>query len=229
MDYLTVKEINEIDRLASKKYGIPSIILMENAGRAVAEETIKTLKRQIPRYRRDTKTQKIAIFCGSGKNGGDGFVSARYLFNHGYMIEVYLLKNPTKISGDSLTNFTILKKIGIKTKLVSVNIFSNLSHELKSVDCIIDALFGTGLKGKIEGLPAQLIKLINQTKKSIISIDIPSGLDADTGFSFGECIKATVTVTMGYPKKGFPNPQAKKFLAKLIIADIGYPKQLKGR
>lgn len=235
MYYLTVKEINKIDRLASEKYGIPSIILMENAGRAVAEETIKTLKRKKyappakANWRRAGKTQKVAIFCGSGKNGGDGFVSARYLFNHGYKIKVYLLKNPTLISGDPLTNFTILKKMGVKTKIVSVNTLSNLSNELRSADCIIDAIFGTGLKGKIEGISAEVIKLVNQTKKPIISVDIPSGLDADNGFSLGECAKAKVTVTMGYLKKGFLNPQAKKFIGKLVVANIGYPKQLKGR
>lgn len=232
MDYLTVKEINEIDCLASKKYGLPPLILMENAGRSVAEQTIKTLKRKTSappakaNWRRAGKTQKIAIFCGGGKNGGDGFVAARYLFNYGYKIKVYLLKKPTEISGDPLTNFSILKKMGIKTKIVSVNLLSNLSKELHSADCIIDAVFGTGLKGKIEGLPTQLIKLINQTKKPIISIDVPSGLDADTGLPLGNCIKAKITVTMGYPKKGFLNPETKKFLGKLVIADIGYPRKI---
>jgi len=221
MDYLTVKEIRHLDRLASEKYGIPSIILMENAVRAVAEETIKTLKRK-----KIAKTPKVAVICGGGNNGGDGFVSARYLFNYGYETKVYLLKNPTEISGDALTNFTILKKIGIKTKLISSNIFSNLSYELRSVDSIIDAILGTGVKGEIEGVYAEIIKLINQTNKPVISVDIPSGLDADTGYPLNECIKAKITVTMGYPKKGFLNPIAKRFLGKLVIADIGYPRRI---
>ncbi len=226
MQYLTVKKINRIDRLASEKYGIPSIILMENAGRSVAEETIKTLKRKKP-----AKTQKIAVLCGSGKNGGDGFVAARYLYNYGYQVKVYLLKNPNNISGDTLTNYTILKKIGVETKLISPSKLNSLSSELKKANCIIDAIFGTGIKGKVTGLPAQIIKMVNQTKKVItskpvISVDLPSGLDGDTGFPLGKCVKTTVTVTMGYPKKGFLNPEAKKYLGKLIIADIGYPRNI---
>lgn len=226
MQYLTVEEINKIDRLASEKYGIPSIILMENAGRSVAEETIKTLKRK-----KSAKTQKIAVLCGSGKNGGDGFVAARYLYNYGYQVKVYLLKNPNNISGDTLTNYTILKKIGVETKLISPSKLNSLSSELKKANCIIDAIFGTGIKGKVAGLPAQIIKMVNQTKevitsKPVISVDLPSGLDGDTGFPLGECVKTTVTVTMGYPKKGFLNPEAKKYLGNLIIADIGYPRKI---
>jgi len=239
--YLTVKEINKVDHLASEKYGIPSLILMENAGRSVALETIKFLRL----LNHSITNSLIAVFCGGGKNGGDGFVSARYLYNYGYKIKVYLLKNPAQISGDILTNFTILKKIRIKTKIVSPNILPNLSLELKSANCIIDAIFGTGAKGKIENIYAQVIRLINQTNKPIISVDIPSGLDANTGFPLpctravqglgeprkdfslrGECIKARVTVTMGYPKKGFLNPEAKKFLGKVVVADIGYPRDI---
>lgn len=241
MDYLSVKKNRALDRKATEKYGIPSLILMENAGRIVAEETIKFLQSltHLPAH------PLIAIFCGGGNNGGDGFVAARYLLNKGHRIKVYLLKSPTEISGDALTNFTILKKIGAKIKLVSSNILSSLSSELKLVDCIVDAILGTGLKSKIKGIYPRVIKLINQTNKPIIAVDIPSGLDGDTGFPLprtvpvrglgeprkdfylrGECIKAKVTITMGYPKKGFLNPQAKKFLGKVVVADIGYPKHL---
>ncbi len=260
MRYLTVKEVNKLDRLASEKYGIPSIILMENAGRAVAEAAIKLVtsyKLQVTRRIKNKlvtgnlkpATAKIAVICGGGKNGGDGFVSARYLLNQGYITTVYLLRNYADISGDSLTNFTILKKIGGKTELVTQNNFPDLSDKLKKTTCIIDAIFGTGLKGKIEGIPARVINLINQTGKPVVSVDLPSGLDAKTGLPLPgkktvqglnptfkddflpehECIKAKVTVTMGYPKKGFLNPRAKKFIGKLVIADIGYPKQLRGR
>lgn len=227
MQYLTVEEINRIDRLASEKYGIPSIVLMENAGRSVAEETVKL----IANCRLQIANCKIAVLCGSGKNGGDGFVAARYLYNYGYQVKVYLLKNPNNISGDTLTNYTILKKIGVETKLISPGKLNSLSSELKKANCIIDAIFGTGIKGKVTGLPAQIIKMVNQTKeiitsKPVISVDLPSGLDGDTGFPSGKCVKTTVTVTMGYPKKGFLNPKAKKYLGKLIIADIGYPRNI---
>ncbi len=220
MNYLSVKKIRALDRKATEKYGIPSLVLMENAGRAVAEVTLKLLNR-LPVH------PLIAIFCGGGNNGGDGFVTARYLLNKGCRIRVYLLKNPTEISGDALTNLKILQNLQVKIKILTSNLLKKLSQELQLVNIVIDAILGTGIKGNISDTYSKVIRIINQSNKPVIAVDIPSGLDGDTGLFLGDCIQAKITVTMGYPKKGFLNPEAKKFLGKVVVADIGYP--FKGR
>lgn len=238
MRHLSVKEICHLDRLASKKYGIPSLILMENAGRTVAEETLKLLNRL-------TAHPLVAIFCGGGNNGGDGFVAARYLLNKGANIRLCLLKKPTEISPDASTNLNILKHLRLRPKIIFDRNLKFLSKELRSADIIIDAIFGTGLKSEVTGIHAKVIEMINQSNKPVISVDIPSGLDADTGLPLpctalvqglgeprkdfsarGKCIKAKITVTMGYPKRGFLNPKAKKFIGKVVVADIGYPRRI---
>lgn len=209
MKLVSAKQMRNIDAISINKYKIPGIILMENAGRVIADITQKELKNK----------KRCIVFCGSGNNGGDGLVAARYLFNRGYKTEIVLVKNANKYKGDPKTNFEIIKKLKIPVK--------KYSDKLKiNTDIIIDALLGTGTKGEISGIYKTVIDKINNSKKPVISADIPSGLDADTGKSLGTTIKAKHTVTMGLVKRGLIRTPAKKFTGKLLVAEIGIPKQL---
>ena len=209
---LSTKEIYEIDRLTEEKFGISHLILMENAGRSVAE-IVKNIFG-------DLEGKKIAVICGKGNNGGDGFVAARYLFNWKADVRVYFKGDPKEYKKISFTNFNILCKMGImlfeweKIK----------KEELEKMDLIVDGIFGIGIKGEVKGREKNLIKMINESKKEIVSIDIPSGLDADTGKILGEAVKADVTVSFGFGKKGFYTGEGPSVCGRIEIVDIGYPR-----
>ena len=215
-------ETREIDRKAIEEYGIPGLILMENAGRNVAEETLKMLV--------DPHKAKVVIFCGKGNNGGDGFVIARHLYNRGVNISVYLT---TKVSGvladggDAGTNLKILLNMNLNVKeLQNLQDIEGIGKELQGRDIIVDAIFGTGLSGEVREPANSLIKKINETNIPVISVDIPSGLDCDEGMALGTAIKATKTVTFVSPKAGFFKGDGKRFTGELIVSDISVPKEL---
>ena len=170
MRSISVKEAQAFDRYAQEKLGIPSIILMENAGRSVAEEAIKMVR---------TRT-KIVVVCGVGNNGGDGLVAARHLVNAGKKVEVYIIGKTSKLKADPKINFNILKKMGIRVKKASEGIRGGRREGI-----IIDALFGIGLKSEVREPYASVINLMNKSKKPILSVDVPSGLDADSGKVLG--------------------------------------------
>jgi NAD(P)H-hydrate epimerase len=218
-------EIREIDRKAIEEYGIPGLILMENAGRNVVEEILKMLI--------DPLKAEVAIFCGKGNNGGDGFVIARHLYNRGVNISVYLT---TKVSGvladsDAGTNLKILLNMNINIKeLQNLQDIEEIGKELQGCDIIVDAIFGTGLSGEVREPVNSLIRKINETNIPVISVDIPSGLNCDEGIALGTAIKATKTVTFVSPKAGFFKGNGGKFIGELIVTDISVPKELiKGR
>ncbi|MBN1823217.1 MAG: NAD(P)H-hydrate epimerase [Endomicrobiales bacterium] len=207
--------MSEIDRAAAEKYGIPSIVLMENAGRAAAEICFGLLGLM--------KEKRVAVFCGSGNNGGDGFVVARHLHNNGFEPDVYLSKPPVALKGDALVNYAICKKSGVKIK----------SHSGFSINSryglIVDALLGTGAKGGLRAPYGNIIKNINRHSALKVSIDIPSGLDAGTGRAAGVAVIADVTVTMGIHKRGMLKKRAKKYTGEIVVADIGLPRRLKNQ
>jgi len=194
--------MQEMDRRAIEEAGIPSSVLMENAGRYVAE-TAATGK-------------KVAIFCGTGNNGGDGFVAARYLKESGAEVSVYVVGKKARIKGDAKVN---LEKMGLEAKEIGVPV------EL-DVDLIIDAIFGIGLKGEVKEPARAIIKDLNAKSIPVISVDVPSGLDADTGEALGEAIKATKTVTMQIAKNGFYRGEGPRYTGEVIVANIGIPEEL---
>ena len=208
---VTASQMKHIDELTAEKYGIRSIILMENAGSRVAQTAANILKKH---------SGQIAVFCGSGNNGGDGLVAARHLFNIGYPVTVILAKSPMAFKNDAMENYKIAHKIGIRIIKYSNNIC------LSKYNLIIDALLGTGAKGEINGLYQGIIEKINLSNKPVIAVDIPSGLDADTGKPLGIAIKAKVTVTLGIVKKGLTTKLSKQFTGDLEVADISLPKKL---
>ncbi|MDR1195342.1 MAG: NAD(P)H-hydrate epimerase [Endomicrobium sp.] len=206
--FASVKQMRAIDARTYAIYGISSLILMENAGQAVAREAKKVLKKN--------GNKSIAVICGSGNNAGDGFVAARYLLNEGYRVKVILAKSPKSFKGDCKINFDILKKL--KADICS---FRRQSIE---EGVVIDAVFGTGISGIVEGRTAKIISEINKSGAYKISVDIPSGMDGDSGGIMGCAVKADKTVTFALLKRAFKNKSAKRYTGKIIAADIGIPK-----
>ncbi len=197
--------MRKIDALAEKKYKIPALILMENAGQALAREAAKI-----------TNGKKVAVVCGSGNNAGDGFVAARYLINMGIKVSVILTKPQSSFKGICKANFEILKKL-------KAEISDNINKIIKA-GVVIDALLGTGIKGEVSGNVKNAIELINNSKAFVVSADIPSGIDSDTGAVAGIAVKTDLTVTFALLKKAFKYAYVKEYTGKIIVADIGVPK-----
>ena len=215
MFHATADQMREIDRKAIHEMGIPGVVLMENAGRSVFEEA-KSMT--------SAASGTVVVFCGTGNNGGDGYVIARHLLNHGYDVEVHLLGDPARISGDAGVNLTILRNMGVDVKKLRDSCdVKAMAPCLKEAALVIDALLGTGLNAEVRDPYAALISRVNGAASHVLSVDIPSGLDADTGEPRGVAVRAEMTVTFQCPKTGFRNPVSKQFLGKLVVADIGIP------
>lgn len=218
---LTRQEMRELDRTAIEEYKIPGIILMENAGRNVAEEVLKMIH--------GPRLIKVVILCGKGSNGGDGFVVARHLHNRHIPVDVFLVARISDIlkDGDAGTNLQILLHMKIPVREVpdTTGVTSALK-ELDSYDIIVDALFGTGLSGEVREPFKTLIEGINNLNKPIVSVDIPSGLDCNNGNILGAAMKATKTVTFAASKRGFYLGDGPAHTGEVIVTDISIPKEL---
>lgn len=208
-------ESQKIDRLCIEEYRIPGVVLMENAGRGIVDHFL-SLKPE----------GKVVICCGGGNNGGDGFVVARHLDNLGIPVQVVLFSEPDRLIGDAQVNYNIVMKSEIKLSFFSQDNLHTLKSCLDEATWIVDALFGTGLKNQVKSPYDAIIHTINSSNKNVLSIDIPSGLDCDTGEPLGIAVKASHTVTMVGLKKGFLNPKAKQYINDVRIVDIGAPRVL---
>ncbi len=216
MKFVTASEMREIDRRAIEEFGIPSIVLMENAGIICAEEVLRLLD---PRGERS-----VAVFAGKGNNGGDGFVTARKLFNKECSVQVLFFQKPSEMKPDPLTNFKILEKMKVSMLNCAEKCdMVQMKNALCGVNVIVDALFGIGLTKPIEEPFKTAIELMNDAQKTVVAVDIPSGLHADTGEVMGVCVRAKTTVTFGLPKKGFLSKEAGKFLGRVTVSDISIP------
>jgi len=214
---VTVKQIQNLDKRAIEKCGVPSLALMENAGRQVAAEVIKNLKK--------VKNARVCIICGLGNNAGDGFVIARHLMNAGVKTSVFLIGKGSRLKADAAVNYCILKKIKHPIKEIGPK-GALLLKDIQKSDVIIDAIFGVGLNRDICDPFRDVIEVINKKGKKIIAVDIPSGLNGTTGEIYGVCIKADVTVTFTFLKRGFLKGQGPKHTGKVVVVDIGIPVQL---
>lgn len=216
---ITSQQIQRLDSIAINQYKIDSLFLMENAGRSVADEVVSILKNK--------KIKKIAIICGKGNNGGDGFVAARYLINQGFEVKNFLLGKVKEITSDSRANLDMLLKSNQKIlEIPNLKAFNSMEKNIKDCSLIIDAIFGVGLKGKVKEPFKTVINFLNRSGKMVVSIDVPSGLDANTGLPLGVCVKADKTISFTLAKKGFFLNQGPDFVGKLKIAGIGIPKSL---
>ena len=215
---VTAAQMRAIDRRAIEEFGIPSHQLMEKAGHAVADETAKLA---------GPPPKKILILAGRGNNGGDGLVAARYLHEKGYPVQIFLFSEGKKLKTDPARNFVANARLSLPCRVVGEQFAWEILPKIFSeFDVILDALFGVGLDREIREPYRSLIETLNRSGKPVVSVDIPSGLNADTGEILGACVKAVVTVTMGFPKKGFYEGEGPRVTGKITVADIGFPREL---
>ena len=219
MRVVTAAEMKKIDQLAVEQYGIPGIILMENAGlRAV--EVIESLAGPI-------QGKTFTILVGKGNNGGDGLVVARHLHNKGARVKLLLAVKPDDLQGDARINLNIWQKMSQPVfQINQTNGINVLKMALLNTHMVVDALFGTGFRGRVNDKLGQVMNMVNASPAPVISIDIPSGLEADTGRSHGPCIRAAHTVTFGLPKVGLVLEPGATYAGTLHIVDISLPKVL---
>jgi NAD(P)H-hydrate epimerase len=207
--YLSREQVRKIDRLALERYQMPGVILMENAARAVVDVAVEMLGGQC--------TGDILIVCGGGNNGGDGLAAARHLHNRGANVSIILTTDPGRYQNEALANWKIVE--AMKLPIVKM--------PTKPPRLIVDAIFGTGLTSAPREPFASTVKSIMAFGVPILAVDIPSGLDCDTGLPLGPaCIEATQTVTFVANKIGFAVPNAARYLGKVTVGDIGCPREL---
>ncbi len=216
MFILTKEEMKELESFAIDDCKIPSILLMEHAGIKVSD---------FIKEKYDQKTN-IIVFCGVGNNGGDGFVIARNLLLEGYNVKIILLTNESRIKGDSLTNYGILKTFkDVVVTIETLDRFVKYSDQIKYSNLIVDAIFGTGLNSDINALEEYIIKYINRSSADVISVDLPTGINANTAQVMKIAVEADYTITFDSPKYGnilFPGAD---YNGKLIVSNIGIPKR----
>jgi len=216
MKLVTPEQMKAIDACAINDYGIPGLVLMENAAMAVAREAQDMLGGCMGRL--------IAAIAGRGNNGGDAFAAARLLHCKGADVRVYLVGSKSGISGDALINLCILERIGIRIiELFDEKQFDAFCMDIEKSQLILDGLFGTGLTREVSGIAATVIDRVNALRKPVLSIDIPSGIDGTNGTVKGAGIKAATTVTFCLPKIGLVLHPGCEYTGKLVVADIGIP------
>ncbi|MEE9258408.1 MAG: NAD(P)H-hydrate dehydratase [Nitrospinaceae bacterium] len=212
---VTASEMQAIDRSAIEDFGIPGLILMENAGLAAAS----LIHENVP----DLMEKKVVIACGKGNNGGDGFVIARHLFIDGVHVDILLLGKRSQLKSDARVNADIAFKMGIPIHEVNEKNLSAQNHLLRHSHIIVDALFGTGLSKQAGGLYEKVIKKINASKKYVVAVDIPSGVDSDSGQMIGPHIQANVTAALALFKRSHLLFPAAECMGEVQILDISIP------
>ncbi len=207
----------DFDAWAINEMGIPGVVLMENAGRGTVEAMRGAMGL--------AAMQRATIICGGGNNGGDGFVIARHLANHGVAVNIVLCGDPARLRGDALVNHNICRHMNLPTEQLAPDgpdLHKKIQQLTTESDVVVDALFGTGLRGELAEPFVRLISSLNACPAPIVAVDIPSGLDCDTGDPLPVSIEATATVTFGGLKQGFVNnPDARCATGRIFVASIG--------
>lgn len=220
MILLTAQEMRECDRATIEDLGIPGLVLMELAGQGCAEACKAMLaKRGIP-----IKDAYIAVVCGAGNNGGDGYVVARHMLNAGAKVTTYLLAEASKLKGDALANYQILQKIGGRfVEAQGPGMLEAVLPEIQRAHLLVDAVFGTGLARDLSEEMAQKIRLLDTLPCLRLAVDIPSGVDSDTGAIRGAALHADVTVTFGHQKRGHWLYPGRELCGEVKLVDISIP------
>ncbi len=208
MKIISCSQARQLDILAVEKYGVPSILLMENAGRGLAD------------ILSPFEPKKVVICCGKGNNGGDGFVVARHLLLRKINVQVYAMGNPEQYKNDALVNLRILNNMDVNIIYDNDRGIYQLQEHLNEADWVVDALLGTGTKGAPRFPYDRVIDQINLSDKKVLSVDIPSGLDGDTGEAATCCIKASITGTMAAIKTGLIKANS-EVTGEIKVVDIG--------
>lgn len=219
--YLTCAQSRAVDAIAMQEFGMLGLVLMENAGRGAAEAIY-----QFVQSREEVKGRPIVICCGRGNNGGDGFVIARHLSNWGLTPQVLLWTDAKELSGDAAANYAILEKMRVPiARLNETGWEETLAAVPRGKGIVVDALLGTGAKGTPRPPYDEAIAWINSLGAVVFAVDLPSGLDADSGEPSERTVKADVTLTFVSQKSGFASPSAKPYLGEVRVIDIGAPRE----
>jgi len=215
---VTASESRQFDQLAEKA-GLPSLVLMENAALRVAEVVQQHFELDPPK--------RVVIVCGKGNNGGDGMALARHLSNIGFQVQVFLLADPNELKGDAAINYKAATSLGVPIQpITSPQSLTDMVEPLKSADLVVDALLGTGIVGEVRGLYAEAIPLITDCAHRVLSIDIPSGINSDTGEVCGVAVRADATVTLGAVKLGLMLFPGADYAGDLFVGSLGIPDSL---
>jgi NAD(P)H-hydrate epimerase len=219
MKILTAAEMREVDRLTTKRYGVPSLTLMENAGKSVADFIAGRFG--------DFRRRPVIVLCGKGNNGGDGFVAARHLLKMGAKVQVYFFGDPREVKGDAATNLNRWKRAGGKLSVDGAG-RPGFPPKFAADTLIVDALLGTGVRGAVEGRLAEVIAAVDRHEPGcdVVALDIPSGLQADTGEASGAVIVADYTITFTAPKPGLLLGASAEHVGELLVRPIGSPSEL---
>jgi len=208
-----------LDRYTIEEVGVPAEVLMENAGRGVADIVLERFGEEAARG--------TLVFCGPGNNGGDGLVVARHLYQRGLPVRVVLMASEEKYRAEAGINLRVARYAGIPMlSALTEETVTGLSTEIRSAGLIVDALFGTGLSRPLSGRFALAVKLINESGLPVVAVDMPSGLSADTGRPLGVAVRATLTATMALPKVGQVIHPGKTYVGELRVVDIGMPRRV---
>jgi NAD(P)H-hydrate epimerase len=214
MKVSTVEGMRELDKGAVETYGVPDLLLMENAGLAVY---------QLISERFTVPGRHFVVVCGGGNNGGDGFVVARKLHSQGAAVSIFLYGDPEKLFGSARTNYDILHKLP-----VGIDYSKNsrrLAGDIERCEAVIDAVFGTGISRDVEGDYAEAVETINRGGRPVVSVDIPSGVNGDTGAVMGTAVRADITVTFGLPKLGNILYPGAAHCGELLVSHISFPRE----
>ena len=206
----------ELDRKTIREYGTPGRELMERAGRAVVEEIAARWD--------GLAGLRVVVVCGKGNNGGDGYVVARLLHQNAAQVDLFLISQRAAVSGDAADHLLETERAGVKLNEFSERSIKGLSNALEACDLAVDALLGIGLRNGPRDNAELAIDSMNASGRPIVAVDIPSGVDADTGMTPGKSVRATVTVTFGLPKVGHLFFPGKARCGALHLADIGFAK-----
>lgn len=217
MKIVTPRQMRRYDKFAVQRYGIPSLILMENAGRAVADAAIEMLGRH---------KGLIVCVCGKGNNGGDGFVASRHLVNRGLSVAVFCAVPNASLSGDALLNAEILRRLGVRLRsLETTRGLADFKKILRRAALVVDAVFGIGFHGVVPEAYRSIFGAIRASNRPVLAVDVPSGLDALTGQG-SEALVASRTITLGLAKKGLFRKDGPRCAGRITVADISLPQQL---
>jgi hydroxyethylthiazole kinase-like uncharacterized protein yjeF len=216
MKIATAEIMRKLDRRAIEEFGIPGLVLMENAARG----TVSAMFRHFP----GLLTQRVVILAGRGNNGGDALAVARYLLNRGVVCQVSLLAPKEEVRGDAAANLEILSRMGGEiVEILNLEAWESQKGKMAESDLLVDGIFGTGLKGPVQGFFHEIIESVNSLGRPVVSLDVPSGLDADNGQVLGACIQARLTVTFGLAKRGLLVQPGTQYCGKLVLVDISLP------
>lgn len=212
MRHITVAQARAIDAAARERFGISTLVLMENAGARVCDEALAM-----------AGTGRVVVACGKGNNGGDGLVCCRHLLSRGVRAEAWLASPAAGFAPEAAVNLRALRRLGAGVFPITARSIAGFRRRLRGSVLVVDALLGTGFRGEPRGVYREAIAAMNACGRPVLSVDIPSGLDGDTGAAGGCCVRAARTVTFFAPKRGMARGEGLRQCGTIVVAELGVP------